>query len=419
MNPRVILVILLALLSAALGLSGSNELFLRLTYLLAAMVAGAWIWTRLAFSGLSVDFQGSATHTTVGETAWEQISVHNDSNFMPKLWLEVTQETNLPVHWPPHVMHLPPGESRTVRMNFVCERRGLYTVGPVHLALTDPFGLFRRKITVGGTHSIVVYPATVQLERFSLPPADLPGEGRHRRRTHFVTPNAAGVRDYAYGDSYNRIHWPSSARTGKLMVKEFELDPASETWIILDMHRAVQAGQGMQSTEEYAVTVAASVAKRYVEANRPIGLLAFAQHLTVRPPDRGGHQLAHIMESLALSHATGSVSLPELLSGEARRFGRFSTLLVITSSTDEQWVHQLQHLMRRGARAAAVLVEPSTFGGSGDALLTVSALLASGVQTYLVKRADRIEDALRSLEEISDVAEDVEGGGVNGSNNRT
>jgi len=397
---RIALVLLLTALTGVLGLSSGNDLFLRLAYLLIFVLIGGWLWSRYALSGMSVDFAGSAATTTVGQKAWEQLTIYNDGS-LPKFWLEVEQETDLPLRWPPHVMHLPSGQARTVRIEFLCDRRGRYTIGPTHVATTDPFGLFRSQGVLGGTHSIIVYPATVELQGFSLPPADLPGEGRYRRRTHFVTPNAAGIREYAYGDSYNRIHWPSTARTGKLMVKEFELDPASETWVILDLDARVQLGEGLEGTEEYAVTTAASVAKRYLDANRPIGLLAYGSNLTVRAPDRGAHQLAHIMESLALAKASGRVALAELLTGEARRFGRFSTLLVITPSCDETWVHQLQRLMRRGARAAVVLLEPATFGGGDNTLLTMSALLASGVQTYLVKRGVSVQSALQSLEEVA------------------
>jgi len=397
---RIALVLLLTALTGVLGLSSGNDLFLRLAYLLIFVLIGGWLWSRYALSGMSVDFAGSAATTTVGQKAWEQLTIYNDGS-LPKFWLEVEQETDLPLRWPPHVMHLPSGQARTVRIEFLCDRRGRYTIGPTHVATTDPFGLFRSQGVLGGTHSIIVYPATVELQGFSLPPADLPGEGRYRRRTHFVTPNAAGIREYAYGDSYNRIHWPSTARTGKLMVKEFELDPASETWVILDLDARVQLGEGLEGTEEYAVTTAASVAKRYLDANRPIGLLAYGSNLTVRAPDRGAHQLAHIMESLALAKASGRVALAELLTGEARRFGRFSTLLVITPSCDEIWVHQLQRLMRRGARAAVVLLEPATFGGGDNTLLTMSALLASGVQTYLVKRGVSVQSALQSLEEVA------------------
>src|SRR5690606_33370762 len=108
-----------------------------------------------------------------------------------------------------------------------------------------------------------------------------PGEGRFRKRTHYVTPNASGIREYAPGDSFNRIHWPTVARTNNLMVKLFELDPASDIWIILDLEKKVQVGTGEEGTEEYAVNIAASIARYFLVANRSVGFISFGDRLFV------------------------------------------------------------------------------------------------------------------------------------------
>ena len=67
------------------------------------------------------------------------------------------------------------------------------------------------------------------------------GEARHRR-TNQITTNVAGVRDYVHGDSLNRIHWATTARTRRLMAKEFELDPTADVWLYLDLHRDAETG---------------------------------------------------------------------------------------------------------------------------------------------------------------------------------
>ena len=128
------------------------------------------------------------------------------------------------------------------RVKSTINRRGLFSVGPVQVTTGDPFGLFKHTRAFGSAQNVLVYPRAVDLPDFFVPPANLPGEGRFRRRTHYVTPNAAGVRPYEFGDSFNRIHWPSSARTGELMVKIFELDPASDIWIVLDLERTCTSG---------------------------------------------------------------------------------------------------------------------------------------------------------------------------------
>ena len=403
---RALIVVFLAGVAGVFALANGHDLFFRLSYLLGLVVLFSWVWTRYSTARLRVGFHGSTAQATVGQRAWAQLTVRNDSK-LPKLWLELHQRSDLPTPWIPHVVHLPPGGSRTWRIDFECERRGRFTIGPTEVRGGDPLGLFQKRSVLGETHSLLIYPATVQLTRFLLPPADLPGEGRRRRRTHFVTPNASGVREYVFPDSFNRIHWPSTARTGKLMVKEFELDPASETWVVLDLEGKVQVGEGLQGTEEYGVTIAASVVKHYLDANRPIGFMSYGRHPVIHRPERGGQQFVKVMESLAVARADGEVSLAELLAGELRRFGRFTTLLVITSSTSESWVHQIQHLMRRGARIAVVLLEPGTFGGVQDALLAVSALLATRVQTFLVKRGESIEQSLGTAQVVSESPDSV------------
>src|SRR5260370_42143524 len=123
---------------------------------------------------------------------------------------------------------------------------------------------------------------TLELPAFTLPLGPMPGGEALRRGAHYVPANAAGVRDCSPGDSFNRIHWKSTARRDRLIVKEFELDPLSDIWIFLDGDRDAQAslpdGQGAEpgegtplwvgkrakvtlppSTEEYAVSVAATL----------------------------------------------------------------------------------------------------------------------------------------------------------------
>jgi hypothetical protein len=85
------------------------------------------------------------------------------------------------------------------------------------------------------TTHVVVYPQTFEIHHFALPIGILPGGDALHRRTHHITTNVSGVRDYMPGDSFGRIHWPSTARRDRLIAKEFELDPLADIWIALDM----------------------------------------------------------------------------------------------------------------------------------------------------------------------------------------
>jgi uncharacterized protein (DUF58 family) len=387
------LVILILLVSMFTAFGTGFWLLFRLVYIIAIAVPLAWLLVWWNTRDIEADVDRKTARAQVGQEAQEVIEVRNRS-FLPKVWLEVEDPSDLPGHRSKRVVIIPPRRSRNWIVNTPLRRRGLFDWGPLRITASDPFGIFRRTRLIGGQQQILVYPPVVELPHFQAPPANLPGEGRFRRRTHYVTPNASGVREYAPGDAFNRIHWKSTARTGEMMVKTFELDPASDIWVILDLERRVNAGHDDESTEEYGVRVAASVARHYIIENRPVGMITFGRDLRTLEPERGQQQLTRILESLATANAVGDAPLGNLLMEEQRRFGRHTTLVVITSSTDDSWLTAIQSLTQRGVRAAVVLLDPSTFGDSRSPLMLFGQLTASDILTYVVRRGDDLGLAL-------------------------
>lgn len=377
------------------GFATGFWLLFRLAYVVVVAVPLSYLWARLNLWGLDVTVERRVDRLQEGQSTEDRITVRNRS-WVYKLWLEVDDPSELPGRAVKRVVALGPWRSRSWRVSTVCTRRGLYSLGPPTVITGDPFGLFRLTRRFGYRQRILVYPRAIELPNFYVPPANLPGEGRFRRRTHYVTPNASGVRQYQYGDSFNRIHWPTTARTNELMVKLFELDPASDIWVILDLEEKVHAGGGDDSTEEYAVRIAASVARYFLMANRSVGYLGLGRTFDLEDAERGAQHYMRILEHLALACAEGESPLADLLTAESRRFGRHTTVVVITPSTSEDWVLSLQSLAQRGVKVAAILLEPSTFGSADNSLLVFGALAAGDVYTYLVKRSDDLVQALGS-----------------------
>jgi uncharacterized protein (DUF58 family) len=367
----------------------------RLANVILVAVPIAYLWSRLNLRDLEVTVVRPTDRLQEGNDFEERITVVNRGWFT-KLWLEVEDPSDLPGHTARRVISLGPRARRNWRSATPCTRRGLYTVGPVRVTAGDLFGLFRRSLSFGEPKHVLVYPRAVELPNFTVPAALLPGEGRFRRPTHYITPNASGVREYEPGDSLNRFHWRSTARTGELMVKLFELDPASDIWVVLDLERGVQAGEGDDGTEEHAVRIAASIARFFLLANRSVGFLTYGRRFHVEEPDRGLSQYTRILEALALGRAEGDVPLADLLNHEGPRFGRHTTVIVVTPSTNESWVVSLQMLAGRGVKLAAVLLEPQSYGGADNALLVFGALAAADIFTYLVKRTDDLAQTLGS-----------------------
>ena len=394
-----------------------REIFYSLTYLLAAIIVLSFLWAWVSIRWVELGRQTRARRSQVGKPAEEKFFLRNHSWF-PKLWLEIRDHSDLPHHRASRVLNaVGPGQWRGWTVRTTCRARGRFRLGPLTTATSDPFGLFHITRYLEQTSSIVIYPATVDLRAFSPPIGRLPGGDAVRRRTHYVTTNVAGVRDYAPGDSFSRIHWPSTARKDRLIVKEFELDPTADIWIFVDMHRGVQAGQPVEegeaavelpalfrtrrqklvlapTTEEYSVTAAASLAQHFIRWNRAVGLVAYGQRREVLPADRGERQLTKILETLAVIRAEGSAPIAHVLVTEADRLSRGTTLVVVTPATDESWVLITRDLSRRGLRSIAVLVDPASFGKSVRIDKPLTLLRASATPTYVIRRDEPLEASL-------------------------
>jgi len=389
-----LLALWLFLLLLALS-TGWNAVWV-LVYSLGLLVAGSALWANWNVSGLELRRRHRVPRVQVGDTFVEQAILEPTSGpgqWWPRLWLELHDSSDFPGHHLDGVMSLGPLAHKVWELRSTCTRRGRFSLGPVWVTSGDPFGIFRasRRLTEGTT--IVVYPRAVPLPRFGRVPGELPGGSLQGVRVPFSTPNVSSVREYRPGDAFNRIHWPTTARTSRLMVREFELDPTADVWIVLDLNADVHAGTGLESTEEYAVTAAASLARHLLDQGRAVGLVSQTATL---PADRGPRQVERILEVLALVRGSSPLPLSALLAAETSRFARSSTLIIVTPSTAESWARFCQALGGRGVRTTAVLIEAATFGRAPSTLLLVSSLAAAHTPTYLVKRGDRLEHALSS-----------------------
>jgi uncharacterized protein (DUF58 family) len=396
MLKRLAALLTLWLLLLVLALSTGWNAVWMLVYCLGGLVVGSALWAHWNVSGLELRRRHRVTRVQVGDSFQETAileATQGLSQFWPRLWLELHDGSDFPGHHLDGVISLGIVGRKVWELKSICTRRGRFVLGPVWVTSGDPFGIFRASRKLTDDTSIVVYPKTVALPRFARIPGELPGGSLQGVRVQFSTPNVSSVRDYRPGDAFNRIHWPTTARTNRLMVREFELDPTADVWIVLDLDGDVQAGAGLESTEEYAVTVAASLARHLLDQGRAVGLVSQTATL---PADRGPRQVERILEVLALVRAGSHLTLSAMLSAETSRFARSSTLIVVTSSTNEGWARFCQALNGRGVHTTAVLVEAATFGSAPSTLLLVSSLAAAHIDTYLVKRGDRLDVALSS-----------------------
>ena len=383
-NPTLVI---LTLALGAMALAFASSLFFYVFYVCLILVLTSYLWVRALVGKLTLAREMRSDWVQVGDQLRERFTLTNESR-VGVLWAEIQDHSNVPDYEAGRVEAVGGRQYRKWGAQAVCTRRGLYTLGPVTIRLGDPFGLFQASWDQTATRSFLVYPPLFDLPGLDLPRGAMAGASRTSLRTQQMTTNVATIRGYQPGDSLNRIHWPSTARAGSLMVKEFDLEPSGNLWIVLDLHRQWQAGEGNQSTLEYAINIAGSLAHKVLAENRAVGLVAYGAEPVVIQPGKGLRQLRRMLEHLAVAQV-GDYALPPLLSDLGASFGRGMTVAVVTPSSDPAWMVGLVDLARRGLTPAAVILDAKSFGSASDSAALLGELARFNIRAFLIRRGQR------------------------------
>jgi uncharacterized protein (DUF58 family) len=403
---------LLLILCLLTGLFTGRTFFFTFAYVFGGLLLVSYFWAWFAVRWIGISRKTRARRAQVGKMVNETFTVTNTS-IVPKLWLEVRDHSDLPGHRASHVVPAMGARSNyRWQVETPCIVRGEFRLGPLSITSGDPFGLYLSPRWIPATSHVIVYPQTLDIPKFELPMGILSGGEAQRQRSHQVTTNAAGVREYVYGDSYNRIHWKSSARRDKLIVKEFEIDPLVDIWIFVDfsaaslvedpaLQRVGQIGPVIptspgipRSTEEYAVVIGASLSQHFINLERAVGFAAYTPSREVHQPERGNRQMTHIFESLAVARSLSPYSLAQMLSLETPYLTRGTTLIIVTASQDPQWVTEAQILSRRGIRPMCILLDAQSFGGDNGIADTRARLQIGKIPSLVVRYGDELTGAL-------------------------
>ena len=340
--------------------STGRPLLFYLVYLGLLVVGGSYVLVRSGLSDLEAGYAVSQLHGHVGDRIRVTYTLRNGSR-LPKPWLEIHNPTTMPGGLPGRALTLRGKAERSWLIRVPLTRRGHFRIEPLHIRTADPFGFFEAAATVGQAVSVVVYPRLEALPAWRLPSASLEGNHSAVVRTLQTTPLATSVRPYAPGDSMNRIHWRSTARHGEIQVKEFDLEQTADAWIIVDLERGIQAGQGDESTTEAAVRAAAAIADKALAENRAVGMTVNGARTAFLPADRGGRQHLKVMQLLAAVEADSNTPLVETLLASVGRLRRGMTAVIITASLDPTWVRPLAALRARGVSCVVVTLDAEAY----------------------------------------------------------
>jgi uncharacterized protein (DUF58 family) len=243
---------------------------------------------------------------------------------------------------------LAPGASRQTTYRLPTERRAVVEVGPLTITRSDPFGCWKTSLRLGSVATLWVHPVVHPLP--SVPAGQtrsLDGADANELRQGSITFHS--LHEYVPGDDQRRIHWRTSARMGKLMIRELVDTTVPRSTLILD---TAGASYGSEKFEE-AVEVAASLVVTVTGAGLPLRLLTTGGSVVVGSGSGADGQ--HMLDMLAGVSCAGTGSLGPVTTGlSAERRG--DVLLVVSSRPSEADMVGVGSLAERFSRGVVVLV---------------------------------------------------------------
>jgi len=355
-------------------LGGMRELFMAgVGFALILLVGFGLVWLRRG--GVTVRRSVSPTRTSVGVPVRVELIV------------EAVGRVGLgPVLLSDHIardlgpsprLALPGGvrrRQRGVAYTFVPRMRGRYNIGPVEITHTDPFGAVRRRQKTSGTSKLVVVPS---FEEISVLPTATQRLGVIR--TSPIVGHGDefyALRAYQEGDDLRKIHWPTSMRTGDLVIRQEELLAEPRALIVLDTAASKHEGTGPGASLEAAVSVAASVGVLALRKRMRLELVTTDGPLMKsRTPYEG-----EFLEALAGVKASRGTKITPALERTYRPAGGRPALVVIISPDLRRDEMRAVALRLRGPVAGAfVWIDASSYATNGAQRRAVPSVAALGL----------------------------------------
>ena len=290
--------------------TGLNLLFLILAMMLSSIIISG-ILSEISLRKISVKrFHSSRGHA--GDELTIKFTIENLKMFLPSFSLIIKDKSFEDLS--AYITKINANQKITFPCKKIFLNRGLFELKEILILTRFPFGLFEKSSKILCQSKIIIYPRIKQIntETISLP--------KHFLQSPFnnlAIKNSDeifhGLREYRLGDNPKRIHWKSTARFLKPMIKEFEKHQESNISILLDTFLVENNDQKQKEFLESAISLCASLANFFISKNYNIFFSAYTPQFTKISFAKGRDQLYRILETLALIKPNSSKNFSFLL----------------------------------------------------------------------------------------------------------
>ncbi len=301
-----------------------------------------------------------------------------------------------------------PGAVHEVQYTIRSHTRGVHRLGPLRVRVRDPFGLALRATAVPGDAEVVVLPRVVPLSSGRSLGSGIGSEGSIPHMVALHGEDDQTVREYRDGDDLRRIHWPATARTGDLMVRQEDRPAKRRAVVLLDTRTHGHGGSGRSSSLEWSVTTAASLLVHLVGG-------AYAVHLLTADPgsESGVHHddsVENGLDRLARVELGEDEGVRAQLHAAHGLTSQGGLVVYVGGPLSDDDAHSLAALRQPGSTGVGLVVDPTSFGSrprtagrggppeaAAPAGATAASLRASGWLTIVVDSATTPAEAWSSV----------------------
>ncbi|MBU1852506.1 MAG: DUF58 domain-containing protein [Candidatus Omnitrophica bacterium] len=281
-----------------------------------------------------------------------------------------------------------------------CYKRGLHRFGPITIISQDALGFFKIKKILNVYSELLVYPNLFRIYAFPvLASGSVSWMGVETAKISGDSHEFFGVREYQRGDRMSRIHWPSTARHSRLIVKQFERNAVQEATIVIDLKKGHDIGTGKETTLEYSVKIVGSIVRHLMNEGVFVQILGYGKDAVMIPFGKGEDHMYKILEYLAKVRADGDLTLSQSLEEASFVTSHRSTLITVMLDNDMDSLSSLVQFKVKGIKLIVVVLSTATFGESEELVFLDTeaakkfdeALAGLEAYVYRISKGDNLE----------------------------
>lgn len=392
MRNFIVFILILFALAALLRI----DFFFTILYLFIGIYSVTRVWSRRVFKNLKIN-RTFEQRVFLGEQITVSLKLENLSR-LPIPWLMLNDTFSTVLSSPPffrEIITLGSRAKQTLRYSLNARRRGFYQIGPLLLETGDLLGIYRSISSQFKSDYLIVYPKILPIAQLGLPTHSPQVVLQTTVPLFQDSTRIIGVRDYVPGDNPRHIHWPVTAATRQLLVKQFQTAIARDNAIFLNLELSDYGRPGQAAVAiELAIVVAASLAHHMIVFEQlPVGLitsgfdpLSKSQKSFRLNPEKGRGHLMQILEVLARVEGSDDTVFLNRLRQEAVHLSWGTTIIIITSTQSEELLNTALLLKRSGFQVTLILVQPAAY--SYPIMKRTEGL---GISIFKIKREKDIE----------------------------